>query len=206
MIPLDSATQAAQAAPQQVPRDFMETRARNRNTGAELIDYMWSGIEDIEATVLDPLTGSEKTRTWYGGGNLVAISAVPRVANLTISRVTIRFSGLSDRVNDLIRVYDPKYGTVILYRGFLDPQTRQFVAAARPRFVGQIDSIQFTENENSADVEVTIKNRLQDLTRTSAATKSDPYQRRRSASDTFHKYTVAIGQREYFWGKKSDVK
>ena len=43
-----------------VPRDFMEIRARRRDTGAEVIDYLWSGVENVEHTVRDPLTGNLK--------------------------------------------------------------------------------------------------------------------------------------------------
>lgn len=204
MIPLDSATQTAQANPIQVPRDFLEIRARDRSTGNPVHDFIWSGHEDITHSVLDPLTGTEKSNTWFGAGHLVGVGAVTRVSNLTISRVTIRMSEISDRVNDLIRAYDPKYGTVILYRSFLDPDTMNFVSAGRTRFLGQIDNIEFTDPEEGGvgGVQVTCKNNMQDLTRANPATRSDAYQRLRNENDTFRKYVASIGQREFFWGKK----
>ena len=202
---VDAATSDALSATTQVPRDFMEIRARDRSSGAVVTDYMWSGGADVSAAILDPFTGSERTQIWRGVGHLVGVGPVARVSNLTITRTIIRLSEVSQRVNDLIRAYDPKYGTVILYRAFISPETRKFVSAGRARFVGQIDNIIFTDpaEGGTGGVEVTCKSRMQDLTRGNPATRSDPYQRLRGdPDDTFRKFVAAIGQREFRWGEK----
>ena len=201
---VDSATSDALSATLQVPRDFLELRARNRSSGAAITDFMWSGGTDVSAAILDPFTGSERTQLWHGVGHLVGVGPVMRVSNLTITRTIIRLSEVSQRVNDLIRAYDPKYGTVILYRAFISPETRKFVSPGRARFVGQIDNIVFTDpaEGDTGGVEVTCKSRMQDLTRGNPATRSDSYQRLRKSNDTFRKFVAAIGQRKFSWGEK----
>lgn len=203
MITLDSSTQSALSSTRQVPRDFLEIKARDRSNGAIITDFLWSGIEEVEQAVIDPFTGQEKSEIWFGAGHMVGIGTIARVSNLTITRTVIRLSEISDRVNDLIRGYDPKYGSVVLYRSFIDPETGKFVAAGRPRFVGQIDNIEITDPEEGGvgGVEVTCKSKLQDLTRSNPAKRSDSYQRLRNENDTFRKYVASIGQREFTWGR-----
>lgn len=203
MIPLDTATQQAQAKSVQWPRDFLELRVRD-NDDNPVSDFMWSGVEDVPASVIDPFNGDQREYTWMGTGAFVQMGPISRTVGLTISTVTISLSAVADRVNDLIRSYNIKYGTVIVYRGFIDSVTGNFVAPARCRFIGEVSHIEFTDSEGGeGGVDLICKNIVQDATRTNPATRSDAYQRVRNSDDTFRKYTVAMAKREIFWGKKT---
>ena len=204
MIPLTVANQQAQTKPTTIPRDFIEIRARSKTDNSAVTEYLWSGVENITHTAKDPFTGTTASRTWQGAGNLIAVSAVTRVSNLTIQRVTINMSSISTRVNDLMRAYHVKYSTVILYRGFIDPTTGLFADAAFPRFVGQVDNVEIkdgAEGEESITT-MTVKSNLQDLKRSNPATRSDAWQRKRLSTDSFRKYCAWIGDRQFNWGRE----
>lgn len=203
MISVDANTLAALRTGKLIPRDFLEVRARNRTDNSEVKEFLWSGVETISQSVVDPLTGATRTETWRGAGHTVSVGVVSRVSNLTITRLNIKLSNVSDRVNDLIRLYDPKYSTVMLFRSFIDPENRTFIAAGRCRFLGAIDFVKFTrpEENSQGEVEVTCKSYIQDLVRSSPAKRSDAFQRVRNSNDTFRKYAATISQREFLWGR-----
>ena len=211
MIALDAATRQALENPRIVPRDLMEIRARRRSDNLEIRNYMWSGNLRVTISVIDPFTNSQKSAEWHGLGDMVSASAVPRVSDLTVSRVTIQFSGISERVDTFFRTHSIKFSPIILYRTLLDPDTNQFVAPGLARFAGVVDSVQETVPPvNISDagaasgggVELVCKNQYQDLTRSNPAVRSDAYQRRRLANDTFRASVSTIADRDFFWGRR----
>lgn len=204
MIPLDSKTQLAQSSSKQYIRDFLEIRVKDLE-GNPVSDYLWSGAENVTASVVDPLNGDTRTKTWIGAGNLVGLGPIIRSEGLTISTLSIELSGVSDRIRDLENAHIVKYGTVIIYRGYIEPNTGKEVAAARPRFLGKIASIEHAIGGEGSQsiVEVTCNNSINDLTRSNSTTRSNALQTKRSGGDTFHKFTVAIAKRELFWGRSN---
>ena len=116
-------------------------------------------------------------------------------------------SEVSDRVARLLREYDPKYSTVILYRSFFNPVEYDFAGPGTPRFVGTVSNIVITDPDeddggSGGSVRLTCKNFISDLDRSSPATRSDAWQRKRNSDDTFRKYAATIGTREFFWGRR----
>lgn len=205
MRTVSSEISAALAAGRLVARDFLWIVARNRDTGAPVPDGMWSDVRSITCQVINPNTGAPATRSFVGAGALVEISAVPLVSNLTVQTVTVRMSQVSDRVNTLVRTYDCKQARVEVFRGLFNPDTRELVAPAEPRFVGFVDRIEIktpAENEEGAVV-LTCVSHTQEMTRSNPDTRSDASQRIRSATDNFFQDTTVVGEFELFWGKAS---
>lgn len=204
MISLDSATQLAQAAPNQIIRDFLEIRVKD-DDGNVINDFIWSGAESITATVLDPLSGQERSETWIGAGNLVSVGPIIRSIGLTITTLNIELSGVSSRIRDLEETYITKFGTIIVYRGYLNVDTAKAVGPARCRFLGKIASIEHNISGTGGEstVNVICNNSINDLTRSSPATRSDALQLKRNSLDSFRKYVVAMAKREIFWGRKT---
>lgn len=198
---------SALAARRLVARDFLWLVVRNRETGASVSDGLWSDVGNVTAQVINPDTGATDTRNWYGSGTLVAIDDIPLVANLSVQNVNIRLSQLDDRINDLIRLYDPKQGRVEVYRGLFDPDSRQMVAPAECRFVGFIDSVDIqtpTENEEGGVI-LTCASHTQEMTRGNPDTRSDASQRKRNATDNFYQDTSTAGEWSLFWGSQQGV-
>lgn len=195
----------ALAAGRLVARDFLWIVARTRDTGSPITDGMWSDAGPITCQVINPNTNQAVTRSFVGAGTLVQISAIPLVSNLTVQTCTITLSQVIDRVNELVRVYDCKQARVEVFRGLFDPDTRDLVAPAEPRFVGFVDEIEIktpSENEEGGVV-LTCKSHTQEMTRSNPDTRSDASQRLRSSTDNFYQDTTTIGEVELWWGKAS---
>lgn len=193
----------ALAAGKLVARDFLWIVARSRDDGSPVPDGYWSDVRPITCDVIDPDTGGTVTRSFSPADGLISISDIPLVSNLQVQTCTIRLSQVSDRVNQLVRTYDCKQAKVEIFRGLFDPETREIVAPAFPRFVGFVDEIPITtpaEGEEG-DVELICKSHTQEMTRSNPDTRSDASQRLRSASDDFYRDTTVVGEWELFWGR-----
>ncbi len=189
---------------QLVARDFLWLVVRNRTTGAQVTEGLWSDVGNVSAQVINPDTGLVDTRDWYGSGTLVAIDDIPMVSNLSVQNVNIRLSQIDDRIADLVRLYDAKQGRVEIYRGLFDPNSRQMVAPAECRFVGFIDQISIvtpSENEEGG-VTLTCASHTQEMTRGNPDTRSDATQKLRNPTDNFFQDASTTGDWEVFWGSE----
>lgn len=190
-----------------VARDFIWFVVRDPSNGNPVTDGYWSDVGDISAQVIDPNSGGVVTRTFSGAGALIQISDIPLVSNVTVQTVEVRLSQVVDRVNALVRGYECKQGQVHIWRGLFDPDSRQLVSPAPPRFAGYIDSVDIrTPAENDeGGVSLTCVSHTQEMTRYNPDTRSDASQRLRLATDNFFQDTTTVGQWEFFWGRSSGV-
>jgi hypothetical protein len=185
-----------------VARDFLWFQVKDPTTNAPVFDGYWSDVGMITVDVVDPETGGTTSREYFGSGNLIQISDIPIVSNLVVQNVTITLSQVADRVNELVRSYQCKQGRVEIHRGLFDPQTRQLVSPAPPRFVGYIDTIDIQTPKEGSDggVAITCTSHTQELTRANSDTRSDASQRLRNANDNFYQDTAVVGTWQLFWG------
>ncbi len=187
-----------------VARDFIWFVVRDRGDGSPVTDGYWSDVGTIAAEVVDPDSGGAQLRSFFGAGGLISISDIPLVSTLTVQNVTITLSQVSDRINNLVRTYDCKQGTVQIFRGLFDPVSRQMVGPAFPRFVGFIDEapIRTPKEGETGDVTLTCTSHTQEMTRANSDTRSDASQRLRSATDNFFQDAAVVGTWEHFWGRE----
>ncbi len=199
---LDPAIQTMMEQRALVARDYVWITARDRESGAPVTDGMWSDYGAINSPVTNPFTGLTSYRPFYGTGTLVEVTAIPLVTGLSVQPVSIKMSQVNDRVEQLVRLYDPQQGRIEIYRGIFDPETRILVAPAFARFVGFIDKITIVTPEEGGlgHVEFECKSHTQELTRSNPDTRSDESQKQRLATDTFYKDSSVAGEWEIFWG------
>lgn len=185
-----------------VARDFLWFVVKDDNWD-NVYDGYWSDVGTIQAQVIDTDTGGPTTRTFFGSGTLIEIDDVPMVSNLTVQTVSIKLSQCADRVNDLVRTYHCKQGRVEVFRGHFDPETRQLVAPATPRFVGFIDDIQITTGAEGAEggVTITCTSHTQEMTRSNPDTRSDASQQLRAPGDDFFADVGVVGDWQLMWGR-----
>lgn len=196
---------AALNARKLVLADFFWIEVRNRSTGAIVADGQWSGSGTRSFQVINPRTGGVETRTFAGAGELVSISDIPQVNNITAQTVTVRMSQISDRAEELIRFYDPQQAPVQIFRGLFDPDTYKLVAPAMARFVGFVDKVEIktpSENEVGA-MTLTCRSHTQEMTRSNSDTRSHESQQLRMPGDAFYKDVSVVGDWEQSWGKES---
>lgn len=186
-----------------VARDFIWFIVRDRDSGEPVTDGYWSDVGTRTLSVIDPNTGGSVDREWRGAGELIPISDIPLVSNLTIRNVTVLLSQVVDRVNQLIRDYDCKQGQVQIFRGLFDPETRELVAPAEARFVGFIDTISIRTPTENSEGEVTLNcvSHTQEMTRSNPDTRSHESQILRHAGDNFFEDVGVVGDWDLFWGK-----
>lgn len=188
-------------------RDFMTVYARNRSTGEIVEDSLWSDMGDVTANVINPTTGAVETRNFYGSGNLVSISDIPLVSNLSVQNVTVQLSHLAANAETLLRGYDVRQSVVQIFRGLFNTETGQLVQAAFPRFSGFIDGASVTtasENEEGQTA-FTCASHTQEVTRSNADTRSDVAQRVRDANDNFYEDSSTITEWKVWWGQEKGV-
>lgn len=186
-----------------VARDFIWFIARDRDTGEPVTDGYWSDVGTRTFSVIDPDTGGAVEREWKGAGELIQVSDIPLVSNLTIRNVTVLLSQVVDRVNQLVRDYDCKQGQVQIFRGLFDPETRELVAPAESRFVGFIDTISIRTPTENSEGEVTLNcvSHTQEMTRSNPDTRSHESQILRHAGDNFFEDAGVVGDWDLSWGK-----
>lgn len=185
-------------------RDFLTIYARRRDTGSIVVDSMWSDYGNINTSVINPDTGLVETRAFYGSGNLVSISDIPLVSNLTAQDITVELSHLAANAEALVREYDVRQSVIQIFRGLFNVETRRMITPAFPRFSGFIDTIQIStpsENEEGR-TSMTCASHTREITRANTATRSHASQRLINPNDTFYKDSASTSSWEIWWGQE----
>lgn len=201
---ISAATQLMLESNQLEPRDFMTIFARRRDTGEIISDSMWSDVGDINANVVDPDTGAIQTRSFYGSGNLVKISDIPLVSNMSVQNVNISLSHLAANAEELIRGYDVRQAVVQIFRGLFNPGSGTMTEPAYPRFVGFIDNVEVvTPREgDEGSINLTCASHTQEVTRANSATRSGSSQRVVNSTDAFYDDSASTAEWKIWWGQK----
>lgn len=184
-----------------VIRDLIWFEVRSRSDGSTVTEGYWSDIGEAGLNVIDPDTGSGVARTFKGAGQLVKIEAIPRVSNLSITKVDVSISGIQNGF-DLIRNYDAKQARVTIWRSFFSKGMVQ-VDPAFVKFDGYLDEapVPIGPKGQVNAIELVVSSHTQELQRTNHATRSDQFQRNRSATDTFRRHKATAGDWVLDWGE-----
>ena len=129
------------------------------------------------------------------------------VSNLTVQTVTIQFSQLDDRINELMRVYDIKLAKVEIYRGEFNPETMTMVEPAASRFVGVVDDAPIETPAEGGEGSVSIKcvSSAQELTRGNPDERSHESQMLRAPGDNFFEDVTKAPDIVIYWGRAGSV-
>jgi len=199
--------QAALEAGRLVSAQLVWFTVRVRADGSLHSEGYWDDVGTVDFQIIGARTGIVQTRTYVGSGTLIEIDPIPRTANLQIQRPQMRLSGVVDRVQDIFREFEARQARVETHRALFNPETRAQVAPAEPEFAGFVDQIDVTtpaENDEGGVV-VDLVSHLQEITRTSAATRSGADQESRSAGDSFYDDTTVAGRIDLAWGQESQT-
>lgn len=193
---------AALAARNVVTRDFIWIAAETLDTGETVQEGHWSGSGTLVAPVVDPVTGGIQTRTFFGSSTLKSIGDITLVQGITIQTFEFTLSSVDGRVNDFYRSFRLKQAVVQIFRGHFDPETRNLVGPATPRFSGFLDTAPLTTPKANEEggITVTCTSHTQELTRSNSDTSSDASQKLRSATDNFFQDAAVVGSWQAPWG------
>ncbi|MFN6950989.1 MAG: hypothetical protein ACK4NE_00135 [Albidovulum sp.] len=162
----------------------------------------WTDGGAFTCDVVDALTGGTVERTFRGGA-IIEVREIALTSDMAVRTTDIRLSAIDANVEAMVRTYDVRGAPVQIYRAFFDPETREIVAPAKPRFVGFIDGAPIaTGKEGDASV-VTLAcaSHTREFTRKNAAVRSHESQIQRSATDDFYKDTASAGEWDIAWGE-----
>lgn len=185
-------------------RDLIWFTVRRRDNGAEVQQGYWSDLTTETLQVIDPRTQVVQSRQFDGAGDLISVSPIPLVSNLTVQNVEVKLSQIGD-ANHLIRTYDARQARVEIFRGLFEPGTLQQIVPAYSRFLGFVNEPELLtprEGENGS-ITLNLVSHTQELTRSNPATRSDAYQRLRNAVDSFRRHAAVVGTWDINWGTKN---
>lgn len=207
MRDISPSTQALLEAQTLVARDFMRITARDRATGDPVTHGFWSDLGDVTAQVVDADTGLVTAYDFEGAGSLIAVDPIPMVSNLTVQTITVQFSQLEERINELLRTYDLRQARVEIYRGEFDPDTLTMAEAATSRFVGFVDGAPVETPAEGGEGSISIKcvSSAQELTKGNPDMRSHESQQLRAPGDDFYKDVTTCGDLVIFWGRAGTI-
>jgi hypothetical protein len=187
-----------------VPRVFVFITAKVRATGAPVSIGLWTGDEDISATVISGITGLPEARSYVGAVNLV-VSDISRVSDLTTQTVTVEMSQIADAAQQLVRTYDIRLGKVEIHEMTLDVVSRQLSSNPEIAFLGQVDGAPVETPIVGQDGSLTISvisDAINMLERTNPRKSSYEGQKRRGG-DEWGLYSSTIATWQIPWGQKA---
>jgi hypothetical protein len=186
-----------------IPRSFVWIKAKNRDTGAAEHIGFWNGLDSVDATVIDGVSGLPVTRTYHAAGSLLSVGTITRTPELEVRTVRVGLSQISDAVQLLVRGYDVRHAPIEIHEGYLDLETRKLVGDAIIDFVGWVNGapIDTPAVGQNGGIQVECVSHSRMLTRTNPAKKSHEAQKRRSG-DKYRQYNTVAGQWQYWWGER----
>ncbi len=195
--------QAALEKGELIYRDFIWLVARTRETGDPVEFGVWSDVGTFECDMIDPYTGGTVTRSFFPAGQSIEIPDIPLAQGLAVQPIEIRLNQVNEAINDFIRTYDCKQANIQIHRGMFDPDSRELVAPAVPRFNGFVDLLPVTTPAENSDGDVTVQAvpNSQELTRANSDTRSDASQRLREGTDNILQDVAVVADWQDFWGR-----
>ena len=200
---ISAAALAALKSGEIVARDFVQIDVKLWSDNSDRTFRYWSGIENITASVIDPLTQVASSFVFEGAGQLLSVQDVESGQGLIVRNLEIGLTAVDDP-HLIMRTYNAKLAPIKLWRGLMKPGGETLLTPALPRFDGFVDKAQITYGADGAEsgVSATCISSIAKLLRTSSATKSDKQQRLRSSTDSFRLHAATVEDWELFWGEK----
>lgn len=184
------------------PRKFVYVTGKLISNGSPATLGFWSGDDDINISVLSPITGLLEARTYYGQQNL-EVSPIVRSSDLTIQQVDVSLTQLSPVAQQLIREYDIRLGKIEIHEIVLDGLMP--VSPPEIIFLGEIDKAPLTTPSIGQDGEIKItavSDAISMLTITNPMKSSLEGQKSRDVNDHWGIYSSTIKTWDIPWARE----
>ncbi len=184
------------------PRRFFWITAKNLETGVPASFGLWTGDETLSVEIVSGQTGLIETREYIGGVNL-QIGDIPRVSDLTIQTIEVKFSAIAPPCQDIIRAHDVRLAKTEIHDGWLDAGTRDISDRPEIAFLGLVNGAPVETapagGESLATLNIT-SDAIAMLTRTNPRKRSYEAQKRRGG-DEFGLYSNTVKVVTVSWGE-----
>lgn len=138
--------------------------------------------------------------TYLGTGNLLSISGLEEVSDLSAKRITLQLSGVPASLVSLALQEPYQNRECKVYFGTTDTSTPIEV------FSGLMDVMTIEDSGDTSTISLTVESKLVRLEKASNWRYTDGSQKSRYPSDTFFSYLADLQDRDIVWGRevKSD--
>lgn len=157
---------------------------------------MWTGIGDIT------ITQGGQVRTFTGTGGLLRIDGLTYATGLNVQSQTVTVFLPDATVFHQIREYDAAYTPIEIWCGLIDPVNENFIGSSKV-FDGFIDSINETEEQDTAEAELSLVSKMRNGTRAIYTRQSNAAQKERLSTDTGRQWQAISGSVPIFWAKSN---
>ena len=179
-----------------VARYLLWIEAKNRGTGATETIGIWTGETPRTFTI----NGTD--RDYVGAGALLSFEPIRSTVGLDVQIHNFTLSGLSNEVEDLIKLYDSRLAPVQFHEAFFNIDDNTLVDEPDRIYKGKINSTNWKTAEEGGTNEVVIgvASSARELTRTIAVFRSHASQINSFPGDNIRKYTALSRSTTVKWG------
>ena len=185
------------------PRRFLFIQAKRIDNGEQVSIGFWTGDDDINISVISPITGNLEARQYYGAQNL-SISPIARNSKLETEEITATLNNISIEAQTAVRGYDLRLAKAEIHEIVFNG--REPVSPPECVFLGEVDSAPLnTPDINSeGNISVTmVSDAISALSISNPLLSSYEGQKLRNANDTYGLYSSTLGKWIVPWGKKA---
>lgn len=136
-----------------------------------------------------------ESQTFTGSGNLLQISGLEEINDLTAKSVTLSLSGLPSSIVSLALDEPYQRRTCKIYFGTTDTTYIEI-------FAGLMNTMQIEDSGENSTITVTVDSKLTLLERASNRRYTDANHQTRHSGDTFFSYVQDMADKEIVWGKE----
>jgi len=193
--------------------DFLSFKVKDTSNPATTAWFHFCSAEDdMTVNITDP-DGSSESRTFLGGGHIVALDPIVRSEGAVVHSINWTLSGTSSQVLAMVFGYNCREAVAQYFVGELDQDTGLLLDNPSREFVGLIDTIEpsdsaLSPNDDSpadSTITVTVSSIGAALLRVNGDMRSPAVAEKRSGDEIF-RYSAQAATWNRRWGKRSRSK
>lgn len=136
------------------------------------------------------------TNTYTGSGDLMSISGLEEVADLSAKSITIGLSAISSSIVSLALQEPYQNRECTVYLGIND-------LAPLEVFSGYMNTMNITDEGETSSIQLTVDSKLVRLERASNWRYTNENHKARYPNDTFFSYVTDLQDKQVVWGRES---
>lgn len=136
------------------------------------------------------------TNTYTGSGDLLSISGLEEVADLSAKSITIGLSAISSSIVSLALQEPYQNRECTVYLGIND-------LAPLEVFSGYMNTMNITDEGETSSIQLTVDSKLVRLERASNWRYTNENHKARYPNDTFFSYVTDLQDKQVVWGRES---
>ena len=151
---------------------------------------LWNGVGDL----------TYGGKTYIGAGNLLGISAIEESSDLVANGAKVVLSGIGEPLISKARDEDYQGRTLDIYLGAMD-ENGSVISSPVKVFSGFMDVMVISDAGESAEIAISVENRLIEFERTSIRRNTAEDQKIDYPTDKGFEFVAEIQEKDIVWGR-----